>query len=477
METGPGPIPADGDQVWVPVSGPFCKLPECSTPEILHTLSRTRSGEGQRPYGPLAPGTTLCVPTNEPYTKSGGETPEGKGRGVAGGSTLAPPPVVFRSGGSVGVTSMENSGPDDIPQPGEPATPRSPVASTDHLALERLRLRQLNLLEKVIDTMQAARRPSTSQIYQTTWAAFCGFCDKQQINPRKASVITVLEFLQAGIERGLALNTLKRHVAALSTMIQVAEVRSLAYHPWVKDFMRGASNQHSPPVRRFPSWDLTLVLRALTKPPFEPLRSIPLQLLSIKTAFLVAITSARRVSELSALSVRPDLCIFYPDRVVLRLDPSFIPKVNTEFHRKQELILPDFCTHGSHPSELRWHKIDVRRAVKIYIRWTETFRKMEKLFISFSQDKKGLGLSSTSISRWIRDCIAEAYKARNQPIPAGVTAHSTRSAATSAAWVTQASIDDICRAARWSVPSTFIRHYKLDSFASAEAAFGRRVLQ
>lgn len=46
-----------------------------------------------------------------------------------------------------------------------------------------------------------------------------------------------------------------------------------------------------------------------------------------------------------------------------------------------------------------------------------------------------------------------------------------------ATWATQALIEDICRAATWTSPSPFIKHYKLDAFASAEAAFRKRVLQ
>ncbi|XP_013929465.1 PREDICTED: uncharacterized protein LOC106555206 [Thamnophis sirtalis] len=65
-----------------------------------------------------------------------------------------------------------------------------------------------------------------------------------------------------------------------------------------------------------------------------------------------AITSARRVSELAALSIRQDLCIFHPDKVVLRLDLAFVPKVNSVFHRTQELVLPDFCSQPSHRLEL-----------------------------------------------------------------------------------------------------------------------------
>lgn len=44
-------------------------------------------------------------------------------------------------------------------------------------------------------------------------------------------------------------------------------------------------------------------------------------------------------------------------------------------------------------------------------------------------------------------------------------------------WATQVSIEEICRAATWASPSPFIRNYKLNTYASAEAAFGRRVLQ
>ena len=52
-----------------------------------------------------------------------------------------------------------------------------------------------------------------------------------------------------------------------------------------------------------PQWDLALVLRALSKAPFEPLDQVPLKVLSAKVALLLALTSAKRVSDLSALSV------------------------------------------------------------------------------------------------------------------------------------------------------------------------------
>ncbi|XP_013914280.1 PREDICTED: dual specificity mitogen-activated protein kinase kinase 4 [Thamnophis sirtalis] len=61
------------------------------------------------------------------------------------------------------------------------------------------------------------------------------------------------------------------------------------------------------------------VLQALIGPPFEPLESANLKHLTFKTAFLIAITPARRISELAALSIREDLCLIQPDRIEIKV--------------------------------------------------------------------------------------------------------------------------------------------------------------
>lgn len=325
--------------------------------------------------------------------------------------------------------------------------------------------------------MQAARRPSTTRIYEATWRKFAAWCATRHLEPTSASVAEVVDFLQAGLDLGLSPNTLRRQVAALGSVLPFEKWGSLANHPRMRTFLRGASNLKPPVIHRYPTWELSKVLQALMRAPFEPLREASLRLLSCKVAFLVAVTSARRISELAALSVRKDLCVFHSNRVVLRLDPTFLPKVNSLFHRSQELVLPDFCPGPRHALEQSWHMLDVKRALRIYISRTSSFRKTESLFVSFRPSTLGLKVSSSTVGRWLRTCIACAYEHQDLPVPQGITAHSTRSAATSAAWATQASVEEICRAATWTSASPFIRHYKLDSFASAEAAFGRRVLQ
>lgn len=65
----------------------------------------------------------------------------------------------------------------------------------------------------------------------------------------------------------------------------------------------------------------------------------PERVLTLKTAFLVAIILVRWVSELLALSLAMELCTIQEDRITLNTDPSLLPKVNSSFHRPQSIVL------------------------------------------------------------------------------------------------------------------------------------------
>ncbi len=78
-----------------------------------------------------------------------------------------------------------------------------------------------------------------------------------------------------------------------------------------------------------PPWDLAVVLEGLKGPPFEPLLGASLKHLSLKTVLLLALASAKRVSDIHALSVSPACTQFAPGntRMVLKPNPVFVPKV------------------------------------------------------------------------------------------------------------------------------------------------------
>lgn len=60
----------------------------------------------------------------------------------------------------------------------------------------------------------------------------------------------------------------------------------------------------APPVHFLLPWDLNLFLSALQKPPFVNIQEISLLKLSQNVACLVAVTYARRVSELAGICSR-----------------------------------------------------------------------------------------------------------------------------------------------------------------------------
>ncbi len=61
-----------------------------------------------------------------------------------------------------------------------------------------------------------------------------------------------------------------------------------------------------------PSWDLSIVLAGLQRGPFEPLDSVELKFLSLKTALLTSLTSIKRVRDLQAFSVSKECLVFGP---------------------------------------------------------------------------------------------------------------------------------------------------------------------
>ena len=75
--------------------------------------------------------------------------------------------------------------------------------------------------------------------------------------------------------------------------------------------------------RSVPSWDLALVLHALTKQPFEPLGKASLKLLNFKTVFLLA--SGKRRSEVHAWTYSSLSYKNWP-RVTLAPSTAFLAK-------------------------------------------------------------------------------------------------------------------------------------------------------
>jgi hypothetical protein len=316
------------------------------------------------------------------------------------------------------------------------------------------------LPQSVVDTIASARAPSTRHAYALKWNLFVEWCSSHREDPRRCSIGSVLSFLQDGLERGLSPSTLKVFVASIAAHHDAVDGRSVGKHNLIVRFLRGARRLNPPRTPSLPSWDLSLVLSALQRPPFEPLQAIELKILSLKTVLLLALASIKRVGDLHAFSVNESCLEFGPanSHVVLRPRPGYVPKVPTTPFRDQVVNLQALPLEEADPALAFLCPV---RSLRSYVDRTQSLRTSDQLFVCYGGQQKGKAVSKQRLAHWIVDAIILAYDSQGEPCPPGLRAHSTRSVAASWALAQGASLTDVCRAAGWATPNTFARFYSL----------------
>ncbi|KAL0162075.1 hypothetical protein M9458_041471, partial [Cirrhinus mrigala] len=346
---------------------------------------------------------------------------------------------------------------------GFPPSPPAGVVEALGVASEGAHLLASGLSTEVVETLLQSRAPSTRKLYALKWKLFTSWCGRRQQNPVNCPVGSVLEFLQDRLSAGLSHSTLKVYVAAIAAYHAPLGGLSVGKDPLVTRFLRGALRLR-PPVRpRVPSWDLSVVLEALCLPPFEPIEEISDCHLSFKTSFLLALSSLKRVGDLQALSVAPSFLDFAPGLSKAFLHPrtGYVPKVPSSAPRP--VVLQAFCPPPfREPDQQKLNCMCPVRALDAYVHRVAPWRRSDQLFICFGPLRRGLPASKQTISRWIVEAILLAYESSGLPPPLGVKAHSTRSMAASKSFLAGIPLQDICNAAGWSTPLTFVRFYCLD---------------
>ncbi|XDV28074.1 hypothetical protein PO909_031470 [Leuciscus waleckii] len=196
--------------------------------------------------------------------------------------------------------------------------------------------------------------------------------------------------------------------------------------------------------------------------PFEPIQSIDLKLLSFKTVFLLALASVKRIGDLQALSVSATCMEFGPNdsRVILKPKEESVEYLQLLETRRAQVISLSALPVSEEEGDAGF--LCPVRALRAHVSRSFVFRQTEQLFVLFSGRSKGLAASKQSLSRWIVDAIALAYTSKGLQCPIGVKVHSTRGMASSWAWSSGIALQDICMAAGWASPSTFIRFYNLE---------------
>ena len=461
-----------------PPDRPVCNQRQCETTSVL--LKDSRPSRDPAGCIPTELGTlgNLCLSPHSPVTQSPDQDSDGPGINHSDSPHVAQTPLVPPTTPPL---LGRAQGPPTGPQtPVSGATGGGNIVPLRHndpqvgsLEAERGQLQDQGFSEPAIAIMLAARRSSTRKVYDSRWDAFCGWCRTRDVNPATAPVNRVIDFLTSMVDTK-AVNTLKGYVTAISARHAPIGDQPLSLHPSIVLWVRGLLKKIGLPRVLIPPWNLEIILQALKKWPFEPINAASRKFLTWKAAFLVAITSARRASELHALRCDPPYVSFGSEDVTLYPDVGFQSKVNTPFHAAQALCLPSLYREKG---DIRL--LCVRRILKIYIERTRHFRapNTRQLFVAYGGNDKGHPITKQRLSAWLVELIHFVYDQNDLPIPQGVKGHQTRKQATSLADMAGVDPQAICDAATWASRCTFAHHYRLNMVAQVRSNFGRTILK
>ena len=218
--------------------------------------------------------------------------------------------------------------------------------------------------------------------------------------------------------------------------------------------------------RSMPTWDLSLVLQALTKPPFEPLKGASLKLLTHKTVFLLSLASGKRRGEVHSWTYRSLRNSPNWLEVTVSPSPAFLAK-NQLASDGPEILKPVVI-----PALKPFLGEDLQddmtlcpvRALRYYLDRTKDLRKEKHLlFISFKPGFKN-DIKKATISSWLKHTILTAYESVKPDLSEQVKpkAHDVRAMSASLAFKGGVSLEEVLNSCFWKSHNTFTSFYLKD---------------
>ena len=370
---------------------------------------------------------------------------------------LAPEAVVSGAPGvSGGRTSGSASGPGSFePASCTSATSGSVKASSSCLETIQLFVKLCGFSGHVAKQTVLARRPSFRAGYQAKLSVYRRWCTSEGHSISRPSLPKITDFL-FWLQRSKKLSVsavmgYRSMLSAVSCSVLPEISTSAVLHDFLQSFRVEAPIRYVTP----PSWDLLKVLEFLKSPVFETLHQASLRDLTRKTLFLTALASAKRVSELQALSRTVS---FSSSAAAMSYVPEFIAKTESAMRPLPRTFaiqsLSDFV--AGLPDEMLMCPV---RATSEYVARTSSFvNRPRRLFVSSRNPSRAM--SKNGISYLLREVIVHSG-ARSNDV-AAPKAHSIRGIATLSAFFKYWSLASVLEAASWRSNTVFTSFYLKD---------------
>ena len=215
--------------------------------------------------------------------------------------------------------------------------------------------------------------------------------------------------------------------------------------PILKDLIRSFEISAPRPLFPPPPWDLDKVLQFLSGPPFEPLARASFLDKTKKALFLLAMATAKLVSELQALSFSVS---FQGEDLVLYYDPFFRAKMESAANPlPRSVIVPSLSDFAG----------DLPERVQCPVRAIKFLRKAarsasyipSRLFVSPRNPERAM-------SFYLRQLIVDSGAVSTLRPP---RAHDIRGIATSLNYYSNLSLSNLMQVATWKSNRVFASRY------------------
>ena len=119
----------------------------------------------------------------------------------------------------------------------------------------------------------APRRPSTNRMYDDRWRRFTRWAAGQGVDPLDPTAAQIASFLFDLFDtHGLSPQTIKGYRTCIGSVLNRTGRAKVVLHRTISDMIASMELQRPRTTPILPQWDLGMVLEALTKSPYEPLR-------------------------------------------------------------------------------------------------------------------------------------------------------------------------------------------------------------
>ena len=327
---------------------------------------------------------------------------------------------------------------------------KSAYASADCMATIKRFARQAGFSSTVAGQLVFCRRQSTRLNYQARWGTYRKWCRDFGHRSSSPSISKMAEFFTYLFKRkGAALSTIKGYRAMLSAVFKFP-LLEISTSPILKDLIRSFEISSPRPLFPPPPWDLIKVLEYLSGPPFEPLAKASFLDKTKKALFLLAMATAKWVSELQALSFSVS---FQGEDLVLYHDPFFRAKTESAANPlPRSVIVPSLSDFAGNLPERVQCPV---RAIKFLRKAARSASYIpSRLFVSPRNPERAM--SKNAISFYLRQLITDSGAVSSSRPP---RAHDIRGIATSLNYYSNLSLSHLMQVATWKSNRVFASRY------------------